>query len=258
MTTAPQDRTTFADRTALVTGSTNGIGRATALALAERGAHVLVSGRDSERGAATVDAITRAGGSAEFIAADLSSPDGAHRLAGAAVTGGRAVDILVNNAAVVAPIGPSAQVDPTEWAAALQVNITAPALLSFALLPAMVHATWGRIVNVSSGIAAHPASMIGMNAYAAGKAALEAHTLNLAAELGGTGVTVNAFRPGSVDTAMQAWIRGQDPEQIGSALHERFARSYADSTMNTPDVAAGALLDHLDGEDSGQVWELSR
>jgi NAD(P)-dependent dehydrogenase (short-subunit alcohol dehydrogenase family) len=64
--------------------------------------------------------------------------------------------------------------------------------------------------------------MIGGNAYVTAKAGLEAHTVNLAAELADTGVTVNVFRPGMVDTAMQEWIRGQDPAEIGEALHERF------------------------------------
>ena len=77
------------------------------------------------------------------------------------------------------------------------------------------------------------------------KAALEAHTVNLAAELAGSGVTVNAFRPGSVDTAMQAWIRGQDPARIGARLHERFARSYAEGLMITPEQSARSLLLHL-------------
>ncbi len=115
----------------------------------------------------------------------------------------------------------------------------------------------GRIVNVSSAIAAHPAAMVGMNAYAATKAALEAYTVNLAAELDGTDVTVNAFRPGSVDTAMQGWIRGQDPARIGIALHGRFVRSFADGDMITPDISARALVDHLGGDDTGQLWELS-
>jgi NAD(P)-dependent dehydrogenase (short-subunit alcohol dehydrogenase family) len=125
------------------------------------------------------------------------------------------VSILVNNAAVVWPLGPSLDVHPDEWAAAIAVNLIAVAGLTFALLPGMLGQDWGRVVNVSSGIAAHPDSMIGANAYAAGKAALGAHTVNLAAELPGTGVTVDAFRPGPVDTVMQAWIRSQDP--AGSA-----------------------------------------
>ena len=105
--------------------------------------------------------------------------------------------------------------DSTEWALTFNVNVVAAAALSFAVLPVMVERGWGRIVNVSSAIAAHPGTMVGMNAYAASKAALEAHTVNLAAELAGSGVTVNAFRPGSVDTAMQEGIRART--QCGSA-----------------------------------------
>jgi NAD(P)-dependent dehydrogenase (short-subunit alcohol dehydrogenase family) len=99
--------------------------------------------------------------------------------------------------------------------------------------------------------------MVRGNAYAATKAALEAHTVNLAAELRGTGVTVNAYRPGGVDTAMQAWIRRQDPERIGSGLHERFNRNYADGALITPDYSAAALLALLAGDDSGAIWDVS-
>ena len=99
--------------------------------------------------------------------------------------------------------------------------------------------------------------MVGGNAYAATKAALEAHTVNLAAELAGTGVTVNAYRPGGVDTAMQAWIRGQDPRRIGAALHERFTRSFAEGDLITPDRSAAVLLEHLAGDDTGAVWDVN-
>ena len=98
----------------------------------------------------------------------------------------------------------------------------------------MLERRWGRVVNVSSGIVASPAAMVGANAYAATKAALEAHTVNLAAELAGTGVTVNAYRPGSVDTAMQAWIRDQDPDAIGRALHDRFTERHAAGDLISP------------------------
>jgi len=121
----------------------------------------------------------------------------------------------------------------------------------------MLDAGWGRIVNVSSGIVARPDSMVGFNAYAATKAALEARTVNLAAELRGTGVTVNAYRPGGVDTAMQAWIRQQDPGRIGAAAYERFNRDFADGALITPGQSAAALLAHLGGDDTGIIWDFS-
>jgi NAD(P)-dependent dehydrogenase (short-subunit alcohol dehydrogenase family) len=86
----------------------------------------------------------------------------------------------------------------------------------------MIEQGYGRIVNVSSGVAAAPAAIPGLNAYAASKAVQEAHTLGLAAELAGTGVTVNVVRPGPVDTAMPAWILAQPPAQISDRLHDRF------------------------------------
>jgi NAD(P)-dependent dehydrogenase (short-subunit alcohol dehydrogenase family) len=102
-----------------------------------------------------------------------------------------------------------------------------------------------------------PAGMVRGNAYAATKAALEAHTVNLAAELRGTGVTVNAYRPGGVDTAMQAWIRGQDPGRIGAGLHERFNKNFADGVLITPEHSAAALLAYLAGDDTGAIWDVS-
>jgi NAD(P)-dependent dehydrogenase (short-subunit alcohol dehydrogenase family) len=100
--------------------------------------------------------------------------------------------------------------------------------------------------------------MVRGNAYAATKAALEAHTVNLAAELRGSGVTVNAYRPGGVDTAMQAWIRQQDdPERIGTALHERFNRNFAEGALITPAQSAAALIAYLGGDDTGAIWDFS-
>jgi len=81
--------------------------------------------------------------------------------------------------------------------------------------------------------------------------------VNLAAELRGTGITVNAYRPGGVDTAMQAWIRRQNPELIGAGLHERFNKNYAAGTLITPEHSAAALLAHLAGDDTGAIWDVS-
>ena len=74
-------------------------------------------------------------------------------------------------------------------------------------------------------------------------------------ELTGTRVTANVYRPGAVDTAMQAWIRGQDPDRIGSELHQRFMQSHATGALLTPQQSAAAVLAHLDSDANGQIWE---
>jgi 3-oxoacyl-[acyl-carrier protein] reductase len=167
------------------------------------------------------------------------------------------VSILISNAAVVWPLGPTVAVTQAEWSAAFAVNVGAVFQLSAALLPSMLEQGWGRIVNISSGIAVNPAGMIGGNAYAATKAALEAHTINLAAELAGSGVTANIYRPGSVDTAMQAWIRAQPPAKIGATLHERFARSYEEGSLITPGQSARSLMQHLATDATSETWNVN-
>jgi NAD(P)-dependent dehydrogenase (short-subunit alcohol dehydrogenase family) len=247
-------------RTALVTGAGRGIGRAIAVGLAQAGANVLVTARSADELADTVAAIEAAGpgaGQARAVATDIADDRQRRQVIDAGLASGR-VDVLVNNAATVEPLGASASIGAGDLRQAFELNVIAPAALAAAVIPAMLAAGWGRIVNVSSGIAANPGSMIGGNAYAATKAALEAHSRNLAAELAGSGVTVNIYRPGGVDTAMQAWIRSQDPARIGAALHERFQRSYADGGLLTPDASAAALLGHLLGPDSertGAIWD---
>jgi NAD(P)-dependent dehydrogenase (short-subunit alcohol dehydrogenase family) len=240
-------------RVGLVTGGGRGIGRAIAVGLANLGVRVAVLARSTAEVDETV-VLAGARGEALGAPADVNNPD---QVAGALRMIEKRwgpVEILVNNAAVVWPIGPSDEVDVEEWAGALAVNVTSVARLSFAVLGGMVAAGWGRIVNISSGIAANPGGMLRANAYATSKAALEGHTLNLAAELAGSGVTVNAYRPGGVDTQMQAWIRAQDPERIGPRLHESFVEHHQSGTLLTPDQSAAVLLGLLGSEETGQVW----
>ncbi len=244
-------------KTALVTGAGRGIGQAVAVDLAAAGMAVALVARSEDQLAETAQRVKHLGGTAVVVPADLADLRQVTRAVHLVNDQLGAVDVLINDAAMVGPLGPSVSVDPTEWAVTFSVNVVAAAALSFAVLPVMVERGWGRIVNVSSAIAAHPGAMVGMNAYAASKAALEAHTVNLAAELAGSGVTVNAFRPGSVDTAMQAGIRAQDPARIGTGLHERFARSYAEGAMITPEQSARSLIPHLSADTTGEVWEAS-
>ena len=251
--------TSFAGKTALITGAGRGIGRAIALGLAGAGARVVLLARTAAQLEETRALLGEQGAGSpriQVVSADLADEGQRGRAASAVLAAGR-VDILVNNAATVEPLGATASIAAADLRLAFEVNVVAPVALTSAVLPGMLDAGWGRVVNVSSGIAAYPAGMIRGNAYATTKAALEAHTVNLAAELHGTGVTVNAYRPGGVDTAMQAWIRRQAPERIGAALHERFNRNYAEGSLITPEHSAAALLAYLDRDDTGAIWDVS-
>jgi NAD(P)-dependent dehydrogenase (short-subunit alcohol dehydrogenase family) len=242
-------------RVALVTGGGRGIGRAIALGLADAGARVAVLARSADEVAQTVSLIGERGKPGLAVPADVSVPSQVDATLHAIGDQWGPIEVLVNDAAVVWPLGPSVELDLVAWETALAINVTAVARLTVAVLPAMLERRWGRIVNVSSGIVANPAGMLRANAYATSKAALEAHTVNLAAELAGSGVKVNVFRPGGVDTAMQAWIRDQDPVLVGAALHRRFVDNYERRTLLSAGQSAASLLARLPSPDTGQIWD---
>src|ERR1700745_1786312 len=137
-------------KTALVTGSTSGIGRATAIALAARGARVLVVGRNEQRAKDVVAEIEGSGGSAAFRLTTLSDLESARGLVeGAPEAGGRHCAILINNAGV-AFRGPSSAATEAEFDETFAVNVKVPFFLVVSLAPAMAERGWGSIVNISN------------------------------------------------------------------------------------------------------------
>lgn len=199
---------------ALVTGGTSGIGRATAIALAERGAEVAVSGRNAERGEQVVREIEAAGGRAVFIANDLHDAESARALATEATARLGRIDVLVNNAGVY-PFGPTESMTEKDFDSVFDLNVRAPYFLVAELAPRMAERGKGAIVNLSTIVAEY--GNAGTSLYGASKAAVESLTKTWAAEYGPRGVRVNAVRPGPVYTEGTAAMGEGLDELVGPA-----------------------------------------
>lgn len=190
-------------RTALITGSTSGIGAATARALAAAGYRVLVTGRDRSRGDAVVTEITATGGDAVFVPSDLTgSPDDlrAFALTATQVLGGR-IDVVVHNAAVCPAVDTPTLTDH-DLETTLAVNIRAPHVLTAALAPAMAERGHGVIVVIGSWMASVGHPIVGL--YSATKAAEAQLARSWSAEFGPRGVRVNTVTPGATRTPINA------------------------------------------------------
>jgi len=199
------------DQRVLVTGSTAGIGRQTAMLFARRGATVIITGRDTERGAQTVAAIEAEGGHAEFIAADLHDIESVRRLAEQVGE----VGVLVNNAATHQS-APTLEQDVELFDMTFDVNVKAPFFLTAALLPKMIARGSGAIVNIS-GAGASVALADAIAVSTAASAALESFTRSWAAAFGANGIRVNTVAPGPTRTGRAFGTLGDGLEQLGSA-----------------------------------------
>lgn len=180
-------------KVALVTGATSGIGRATAILLAERGAHVIAAGRDTNRGNEVVQQIRAAGGKADFLAAALTDAASAQALARDAQDTAGPADILINNAAI-AVFGPTAAIAEEDFDACYAINVKVPFFLVGAIAPGMAERGHGAIVNISTMVSTFGSA--GSAVYASSKAAINLLTKSWAAEYGPRGVRVNAVVPG--------------------------------------------------------------
>ncbi len=200
----------LANRLALVTGASRGIGRAAAVALARAGAHVIALARTQGALEELDDEIRALGGAATLVPVDLTDYDAIDRL-GAAIHGrwGK-LDILVGNAGILGEVAPLPHVDPKVWDAVMAVNVTANWRLIRSLDPLLRASDAGRVIFVSSG-AAHSAHAY-WGVYSVSKAALESLARTYAAETATTPVRVMLVNPGPLRTRMRAAaIPGEDP-----------------------------------------------
>jgi NAD(P)-dependent dehydrogenase (short-subunit alcohol dehydrogenase family) len=244
-------------RVALVTGAGRGIGRAIGVDLAAAGAVVAIVARSQEQLADTLVEIEANNDDAAAFVRDLADVAAARSLLPDVEQELGPIDILINNAGTVAPLGPTESLEPSEVHNSLRLNVVAPVVLSAMAIPSMRQRGWGRIINVSSAVVANPSVMIGGNTYTFAKSALESHTLNLAAELDGSGVTANIYRPGRVDTTMQEWVRSRDPQRVGGGLVERFRAFDEAGELITPGTSARSLVTRLNGNQTGHVWDVA-
>ncbi|UZW57238.1 SDR family oxidoreductase [Sphingobium sp. JS3065] len=185
-------------RTALVTGSSAGIGAAIAKRLASEGSRVVVHGRNADRAKAVADEIRASGGEARVVIGDLSTDGGAAAAVRAALDCWGGIDILVNNAG--GPSNPSLNWDnagPSDWVATFQLNVVSAVRMIGGCLPGMKERGWGRVIQIGSIAGISPAPFT-IPDYSAAKAALHALTIHLAKSLAGSGVTANAVAPGLV------------------------------------------------------------
>ena len=203
--------TRLANKIALISGASRGMGRATALALAAAGARVIVHfGRNADEAKTVVDQIRAAGGRADAVSTDLAAPDGAHTLA-AQVRNliGNRLDIFVSNAGI-SNAAPIESITVKDFDALFAVNVRAPYFLMQQLLPILGEG--GSVVFVSS-LGAH-AAVGTLSAYASTKGAINTLVKYFAAALGARGIRVNAVAPGVIDTDMSNFTKTEEGRAV--------------------------------------------
>jgi 3-oxoacyl-[acyl-carrier protein] reductase len=198
-------------RVALVTGASQGIGRACALELARAGATVALAARNESKLAEAAAEIQGAGGTAAVFALDVASEDSIKAGAKAVLEKFGKIEILVNNAGITRD-GLVLRMKRPDWDDVLSTNLTGAFLLTQALLSAMLRNRWGRIINVTSVVG--ETGQAGQVNYAASKAGLIGMTRALAREVGSRGVTVNAVAPGYIETPMTAVLDQKQREAM--------------------------------------------
>ena len=245
----------LANRVALVTGASQGIGRAIALTLAHAGAHVALAARNEANLAELAAEIAAAGGTAHPFPLDIADETSIKAVAKAVTARFGKLEILVNNAGITRDVL-ALRMKRADWDDVLTTNLTGAFLLSQAAISPMLKARWGRIINITSVVG--QTGQAGQANYAASKAGLIGLTKSLARELASRAITVNAVAPGYIETAMTGVLTAEQksamttqiplarpgtPEDIAHAVAFLASDAAAYITGHTLDVNGGMFMD---------------
>ena len=239
----------FADRIALVTGASRGIGYATALSLARGGAHVVALARTIGGLEELDDAVRAAGGSATLTPLDIRDYPALYRLAAALNERYGRLDVLVGNAAIAGVPSPLDHIEPKAWDESLAINVTANWHLIRAMNPLLRLSDTGRAVFITSGVATSARAY--WAPYSVSKAALDVLVRTYAEETSSTNVGVNLFNPGPTRTRMRALaMPGEDPatlpapDEVAAKIVNLCLADFTE-TGKLYDFPAGKLLDFM-------------
>ena len=247
---------TLQDRVALVTGGSHGIGRAVIARMLDEGAKVVFCGRNAEDVASTAKEFARA--DVVGIPADVSDAEQVESLVRGALARFGRIDVLVNNAGIYGPIGPAWENDPHHWKQTLTINLVGTFLMCHRVVPEMIRAGRGKIVNMSGGGAALPFPRF--SAYAVSKAAVVRFTETLAVEVADHNIQVNAVSPGFVATRLH-----EETLAAGERAGTEFCRKTREQLRQgavDPAVPAGLVAylasaqgDRITGKFITAVWD---
>ena len=249
-------------RSALITGASQGLGLAIAREYVTAGASALLCARDGRQLEHARREVSALAGPAQRVvarAADVSRKDEADALARAALEAFPDLHVLVNNAGVYGPMGPTEEVEWDAWVRAIEINLLGSVLMARALLPHFKARRYGKIVQLSGGGATAPLPRI--SAYAASKAAVVRFAETLAEEVRGDGIDVNAVAPGPLNTRLLDEVLARGPSAVGAEFHARAVRQQAEGGVPLETGARLAVFlgsaesDGLTGRLLSAVWD---
>lgn len=249
-------------RTAVITGASRGLGRAIARALWRQGASLLLVARSEQPLAdlkSELEPTAQAIQHVHILATDLAGPDAVPGIFQVARGVWAGVDVLINNAAILGPMGPLWENDWDAWQSTLRVNLFAPVELCRAFVPSMIERGGGKIINLSGGGATAPRARF--SAYATAKAALVRFSEVLAEEVKGWNIQVNCIAPGAMNTEMNRAVLEAGVQSVGAVEYQRavqLSKSDNASFSRAADLAvflASPASDGITGKLISATWD---